>query len=221
MQSRLLAVAVFVGALVPSMASAQVCVGRPDLTIAPINAGASVDFTDGGKAYGVNLGFGSEVAFGQIGLGLQKFDDFDESATALGLGGGLIIRPSVSSKMKLCPMVQGTFGFGPNSDSVLGDVKTSFQSILAGVALGGPVDVNPGFKLIPNAFAGVLYQRVKVTLDDEGESVDDTGGAIGGGVSLLFNDTFAIIPSVSIPVGFDSNDPVYTIGFSIGFKRRK
>jgi hypothetical protein len=40
-------------------------------------------------------------------------------------------------------------------------------------------------------------------------------------VSLLFGGIFAIEPSVSVPVGFDGSDPVFSIGVTVGFKRRK
>ncbi len=201
--------------------SAQVCLGKPSLKAAPTNIGIGAEFTDGAKGISGGVTFGNDKAFGGAGIGYLSYSDFDASSTVFTGAGGLSIPVSEASGVRICPLAQATYGYGPNEESVLGQLKITTLGLLGGVAIGGAVEVSPGFSVIPNARGGVLFQRASVSLNGNSESANETGGLVSGGVSLLFGTNFTLEPSVSVPVGFDSNDPVFSIGVTVGFKRRK
>jgi hypothetical protein len=203
-----------------SVASAQVCVGRPSLTVAPVHLAVGTGFTDGAKRVDADVGFGNANAFANLGAGLIDYDNVDESATALRARGGLSYKAAGRSTVTVCPLVELSYAMGPNVQSNAGTVKTRQLGVAGGFAVGGVVDVNPGFAVVPNAFAAIVHSQVKTTLRDDSDSVGETGGSVGGGLTLLFNRVFAIVPSIAIPVGFDNSDPTFSIGVVIGFRGR-
>lgn len=199
---------------------AQVCVGRPSLTVAPVNLGVTAGFTDGAKRVDGDLGFGNAGAFGSVGVGLIDYDRTDENATAITARGGLSYKAAGRSTVTVCPLVELNYGLGPNVRTSAGTAKVTQLSVSGGFAVGGVVDVNPGFAVVPNAFAAVVHSTVRTKLQGTSDSNSETGGSIGGGLSLLFNRVFAIVPSLSIPIGFDSTDPTFSLGVVIGFSGR-
>lgn len=203
-----------------SAAAAQVCIGRPSLTVAPVHLGVAAGFTDGAKRVDGDLGFGNAAAFGSVGLGLIDYDNTDENATAISARGGLSYKAAGRSTVTVCPMLELDYGLGPNLRSSAGTAKITQLSVAGGFAVGGVVDVNPGFAVVPNAFAAIVHSSVRTKLRGETDSNSETGGSIGGGLSLLFNRVFAIVPSLAIPVGFDASDPTFSLGVVIGFRGR-
>lgn len=206
--------------LAAPLADAQVCVGRPSLAVAPVHLAVGAGFTQGAKRVDADLGFGNAMAFGSVGAGLVDYDDVSENATALTARGGLSYKAAGRSTVTVCPLVELNYALGPNLRTNAGTARTTQVSVSGGFAIGGVVDVNPGFAVVPNAFAALVHSNVKTTLRGESRSSGETGGSLGGGLSLLFNRVFAIVPGVAIPVGFDSSDPTFSIGVVIGFRGR-
>ncbi len=200
---------------------AQACLGKPSFTIAPTNIGISADFTDGARGVGGSFGFGNQKAFGGVGIGYLSYPDFDASSTAFSASAGLSIPVAEGSGVQACPFAQATYGYGPNETSPLGELKVSTLGLLGGVAFGGVVEVSPGFSVLPTARGGVLFQRAKASFNGNSDTANETGGIVGGGVSLLFGTNFTIEPSVTVPVGFDTSDPVFSIGVTVGFRQRR
>ena len=207
--------------LTATSASAQVCLGKPSFAISPTNIGVGASFTDGAKGVDGSFGFGTDKAFAGVGVGYVSYSDLDASSTSFSGGGGLSFPVSSASGVRICPVAQGSYGYGPNEETSLGKLKITTLGLLGGLAIGGAVEVSPGFSVVPNARGGVLFQSATASLDGDSESGNETGGLIAGGVSLLFGTNFTIEPTVSVPVGFETNDPVFSIGVTIGFKRKK
>jgi hypothetical protein len=199
-------------------ASAQVCLGRPSFKAAPTNVSLSADFTKGVKTISGGLGFGNNKAFGAVGAGYVSYSDFDASAVAFNFAAGLSIPVSNASRVRICPIAQFSYVNGPTEESILGTLKITSLGLLGGVAIGGAVPVSPGFSVIPNARAGVLYRHSSASLGGDLGSKSETGGLLSGGVSLFFGTNFTLEPSVSIPLGFNTSDPIFSIGMTVAFK---
>jgi hypothetical protein len=220
LKHHVLAIAALVLAAAPVSLKSQVCAGRPSLPTAPVNLGVDASFTDGATGVGASLGLGNDAGFVIPTVGYVSYSDADASSMVVGATGGLSVKPATNSSLRVCPIAQVTYAYGPNEDTGIGRLTTNQLGAMGGLAIGGVAKVSPGFAVIPNAFGGVLHQRSTFKLGSDSETISDTGGAIGGGVSLLFNDIFAIVPSITVPVGFETSDPVFSIGVSIGFLRR-
>jgi len=87
-----------------------------------------------------------------------------------------------------------------------------------GAALGASFPLTPTVPFVPFARAGLLSVRSKSDLLDDSNT--ETGGLLGLGASFRFNDIFALTPSLSIPVGFDNSDTMFSLSATIGFRRR-
>ena len=66
---------------------------------------------------------------------------------------------------------------------------------------------------------GVQYVRVKLSDGFDDVSDRETGGFVGGGLSVLFSEVFAIRADVSVRVGSDGRDSTFGIGFAVGVRR--
>jgi hypothetical protein len=202
---------------------AQTCLGRPSLAVSRVNIGLGGQFTDGVKGFGADLTFGNATAFLLAGATRVTIDDTDLGATSIDALAGLTITPSTSSSLQICPVVGGGVGIGPDftfDDGFdLYDVTTRSVAVNGGLALGGVVSLSPGLSVVPHVSGGIQYLRVTLSDGFDDVSDSDTGGFVGGGLSLLFSEVFAIRTAVSVPVGFDSQDPTFTVGFSVGLRR--
>ncbi len=201
-----------------NQASAQVCLGRPSFKVAPTNVSLSVDFTNGARSINGSLGFGNDRAFGAAGASYVSYSDFNASAVAFSGAAGASIPASKASGVRICPIAQLTYVNGPNEESVLGTLRIKSFGLLGGIAVGSPVAVSPGFAVIPNARAGVLYRHSSASFTGDFGSSSETGGLLSAGVSLLFGTNFTFEPSISIPVGFKTNDPIFSFGVTVAFK---
>jgi hypothetical protein len=212
------------GALVAatSAAGAQTCLGLPSTTVAPVNLSIGADFPEGAKGISSRFGFGGTAGFGGVSAGYITSDDDDVSATRIGADGGFAIPIGTYRRASLCPYVSGTYQFGPNIGEGPNRVEVSGITGSAGLALGGSVEVSPTFDVVPFARVGLLLVRTRVESGNVSDSRNETGGTLGGGVSLRFSDVFTLTPSVSIPVGFEGDsDPVFSLGAAIGFRRTR
>jgi hypothetical protein len=207
----------------PAAASAQLCLGAPSLAVSRLNLNGGAEFADGVKAFGGGLTVGGSRGFVSAGAARLSYDDLDVGATAVTGSAGLSFAPAPQSAVQVCPLVSTTIGIGPDgavSDGFdLYDITTRTLSVAGGVAIGGAVEVSPGLRVVPHVSLAVQYLRLTLSDDVDSFTDSDTGGALGGGISLLLGDVFAIRPAVSVPLGFEGSDPVFSLGFTVGFRR--
>ncbi|MES2521335.1 MAG: hypothetical protein V4617_01465 [Gemmatimonadota bacterium] len=215
---RLAVAAVAVSLCASSVAVAQTCLGLPPIAIARMNFGVAGEFTKGIKGASARFGVVGERAFGGASAGFADYNDADVSATMFGGDAGYSIPIKPASSLRLCPVVSVSFQDGPNFDDQPVIIQTSALSGAAGLAIGGAIDISPVLAIVPFASASVLSVRSKISDLDNSTSSTETGGVLRGGLSFRLNSMFVVTPGVSIPVGFDSADPVYSIGVALGFR---
>lgn len=200
--------------VVPTFASAQVCLGNPSLANAAANLGGGVGFFDGGKTFAANGTFGSELFF-QGGFSVTSLDDSDLSAKAVSAGFGYEF--PTQSQTSVCLGASGQYNFGLE---IAGIDFTGFQ-IGPVLAIGVEAEVSPTTVVIP--FGSLAWYRESVTADGGGpgpdeETVTDNYGSVGLGASFVFNQTLAVSPSVAIPVGDEGVETEFglTLTVSVG-----
>lgn len=212
---RLLAAVAALSASVSSVATAQTCLGQLDLTVTKASLGAVAKFADNVNMYGGRIGVNSNTAFGGLSVGSVSFDGVDDvTATTFGGDVGIERHPFTSKRVHVCPVLSLDYQNGPNS----GTDKISALSAGVGAALGASFPLTPTVSFVPFARAGLLSVRSKSDLLDDSNT--ETGGLLGLGASFRFNDIFALTPSLSIPVGFDNSDTIFSLSATIGFRRR-
>ena len=186
-----------------------------------MNVGVKADIADNAKLYTARVIGGNDRGF--VGASLSRFNvtagTADVSANAVSALGGLSF-PVGTSSARICPIVQGTYTMGPNYTVSTIKVESSQMSGVAGLSIGGSVRVSDGFHVLPYGGASANYQRISVSANNVSSNETDTNGTVFGGVSLLFNGRFAIQPAINVPVGTKNNDPVYSIGATIGLGKR-
>jgi hypothetical protein len=78
----------------------------------------------------------------------------------------------------------------------------------------------PRMQIIPSVGLGLAYSKLKVEDATTSSELSDTYGQAQLGVGLVFNQSIAVRPSVSIPLGLDGSDPTFglTVAYSFGTK---
>lgn len=192
--------------------SAQVCFGGPALgSRSSGNIGGGVGFFDGGKQYSAGITLGRSL-FGSAGFSYADFDDTDLSLKVVSGGVGYELVSSGPTQVSVCPSFSVSHGFGLEIFGI--DVTTTTFS--PGVSIGTEAEVSSTVTVIPFARAGVLFQRATADAGPLGEESDsETDGALVLGISLVFNDTFAVGPTVHIPVAAEGGDTRFGVGFAV------
>lgn len=203
--------------MVSDRAAAQACLGLPSLASHPVNLGVGAEFADGAKAYGARLGFGSPTIFGGVSGALNDYEDADEESTSLTFDGGLSFPVGVSRRAAMCPIASIGYEFGPNVDTLLGELEFGTLALGGGVAFGGVAYSTEGLQILPFASAQLAYARVKVELDDESDTDSETFGLVDLGLGFQFSERFVVRPLFTIPLGLEDSDPVFGLSFVIGF----
>lgn len=202
-------------------AAGQTCVGLPNASVARSSLTGRASSRTNGKSVGVRLALAGARGFGGLSTDIISNRGLTDKAAGVGGDAGFIIPLGASRKMELCPVAQARFVHGPNTSLVVGALKRTTVSGGIGLGLGGVVDVSPTLSVIPFARAELLTVRARLSTQGARLTNNETGGLLGGGFALRFNEIFTVTPGVSIPVGFDreDNDLTFTLGATIGFRR--
>lgn len=199
-------------------AAAQICLGRPSLNVHRANATVRVDRREGATGFGAGLAAGSDRAFGTLAASRLRYAELNAAATSMSASAGWSVPPAIPT-LFICPLVQASYGRGPDEDSTTYTVRRTALTASAGLAIAGQIAVTSAISLIPNVTAGILLQRSTRTSGDRSASGSDLGGTVSAGLSLLLSEIVAIQPAVRLPVGFTDRDPVYSLGVSVGLLR--
>jgi len=203
--------------LVPRAAFTQVCLAQPSLIAGKATVLVNGTFADGSDSFTGTARFAGSQLFGDVSAGVSSYDEFDGSSFLLGGALGGQIAPTAGSSLRLCPIANVQFGFGPNDIGGSG-VDMSQQAFGAGVGIGGIAMRSQSFQLIPAGGVQLAWARAK--LNGEGVSISDseTYGIISGGLGFALPNTLTITPSLSIPVGLENGDTSF--GLTFGFRFR-
>jgi opacity protein-like surface antigen len=197
--------------------TAQVCQGTAPFSAGSARVGAGMQITDGAKAYGGGLAFGSSNSlFGSADIIRTQFDDIDASATGISLQGGYSIAMNTQRTVQLCPLVGFAYQSGPDFDTGFGTVSGSVRAFALGGSIGTTIPMSPTFDFVP--FGGASYEmdHFSSTIGGVSGSDDHNTTIIQLGAGLVFNKVLTIQPAVSIPTESGSK-PTYGISFAFNF----
>jgi hypothetical protein len=197
--------------------AAQVCQGTAPFSAGSARVGAGMQFTDGAKAYGGGLAFGSSNSlFGSADVVRTQFDDVDASANGFNLLGGYSIAMNTSRTVQLCPIVGFAYQSGPDFDTGFGTVSGSVRAFAFGGSMGTTVPMSPTFDLVP--FGGASYEmdHFSSTIGGVSGSSDHNTTIVQLGAGLVFNKVVTVQPSVAIPTESGAK-PTYGISFAFNF----
>ena len=188
-------------------ARAQACMGGADLS--PMSAGAQLGLDDSNSLIGT---FGMSTRtnwFGAVGLGTVE----DNGGTVLAVRAGRQLKTSLQQgKIGVCPVASMAHQMPDGA---------SFNTLKVGVAFGGTASTSPSLKIRPTGTASIA--RLGLNIENPGgPDISDSqiGMFLDLGVGFVFNKTMSIIPSLSLPIGFDGADESFNIAFSYGFGSR-
>jgi len=168
--------------LFPGALLAQACIGSP-ASPGQIAAGGTASFSDG------RTGYGGEAVMNLLGpfsiggaYGVVDADDSEEKITRYGLR-GVYEFPS-ESPVSVCPSLQGEYT--TTSSTFIGQhVDVNTLAIPVGMALGTTLGNPVTAQVLPNAGAGLLYQRTQHSFPATGSTVSsETGFYFNAGATI-------------------------------------
>lgn len=201
-------------ALYAAPAAAQTCLGRGSFAVAPYQVSGAAVFTDGANGFDVGFAGGNSRLFAGATLGRTSYTAIDESSTDVGafVGGGPVMR---GDTLQVCGVGGIAYAAGPN----LGAVDTHTLGLQFGASLGVAVVDGPSYSIVPAFGGSVVIARLTASAGGDDQSETETFGSIDLGVGLIFNQRVSVAPRIGIPVGRESNDPVFGISLAINFGR--
>lgn len=201
-----------------AFAGAQVCTGSLDLANAPMQVGADLGIHDGANSYVGSFGMSTRSNwFGALGIGTVSYEG-DESSTLFGVRAGrqLAGLSFAKGKVKACPTGSFTYESGPS----VGDIDFSSNQLKLGLAVGGELSNSPQISVRPTGTASLARLAYSVESPFGDESDSEIGLMLDLGVGFVFNRNISLIPSLSLPVGFDGAEESLNIAVAFGFGRR-
>lgn len=200
-------------------ASAQICLGRPSVDMARVNVAVRADRRLSGSGIGIGITGGAERMFAGVSATQLQFTDVDASARSVAAYMGWSVVPSVET-LYICPLLQFTYGRGP--DDILRNRHNDRSAIagLGGLAMSGQIALTNGLSLIPYVNGGALLQQSRLVRNGTVRKSSELGGTASAGLSLLIQQAFAIQASARVPIGFSDDEFVYSLGVTMGFLRR-
>jgi hypothetical protein len=175
--------------------------------------GTMADGTDGaGAAYG----FGSNVFFGHVGMGVNRFDGVTGKQLAVSSLFGTQLQLPDRLPIAVCPVGQFDVGFGPNLDPVSFRTHTFSGGGRIGLMTGDPENFNvvptAGFSIVRS---GLYASYALLALD---QTVWDSYSLFHVGAGLRFNHSrMAVTPVLSFPMALDGGDPTFNVTFTSSF----
>jgi hypothetical protein len=155
-----------------------------------------------------------ERAYGGGSIGSVSYDDLSGSTTSLGAWVGYQLPMGTSGRSQLCPFFTGGLGLGPNDIEGSG-IDASTRGFSAGVSWGMRAVQSNDFSLFPTIGAGIAFSSFKLTDGVDSIEESDTYVQLGFGLGLVLGRQFTVRPSVTIPLGLEGADPVFSVQISL------
>lgn len=213
-------------AVMPTLATGQVCSGFASFAQGPFQVLGVASFNDEAKTFGGGFAFGGAGAFGQLGIGTTSYDNLDGSTFTFGAGAGYQLSLDKTGILHLCPNAAVAFGSGPNDLDVFGDgslvIDLSQTDFTFGVALGAVASRSGQTQIIPTGSLAFVSATVKAKDDVSGdsESQSETFGLLGLGLGFVFNQVFTLRPGVEIPFGLEGASTTFVVTLAANFGQR-
>jgi hypothetical protein len=201
-------------------AHAQACLGLPSFAGGSVHLNVAGEFPDSATAYAVGIGAGRQNSlFANLGGGQVSYEGLDEKSSFGFLEFGVQFP---ARRAQICPIAGGSFGVGPDDDTI--GLKVTSSSASAGVAIGLPIAVS-ALTVIPNAAVKYEYLSVKCEVRDVGCEEEGfgatretfTSGLLDLGLGFVFRDRLSVQPLVHIPFGGTDEDATFGVFASVSF----
>lgn len=205
--------------LLPSIAAAQACLGNASFGANHLQMSGSYTFTSDFDELGASFVSGSNSVF--AGVGVNSYSNLGRDANLRISGSlGYQVPVSASGKLQACPLLRASYGLPTDEFNGFGGELTT-QSYGFGLAVGGPMLQRARFALVPSLQAGVQRDVFKVRGGLAPEDNSDTYGTIGFALGMVMNESLSLRPSVLMPVNASFEDPIFGIGLSLNYGRRR
>src|SRR5262245_4786909 len=225
---RVLSIAVIAAAVgLSTAARAQLCTGSTSFAHAPLQLTGAAAFSADGESYSVGAGFGGKGPFAQGVFGKTHYDEFDGSSSDLGLGVGyqIPLDPRGKDAVHFCPLVSWQQGNGPSNVDLLGDgsliVDISQTTGLFGVGIGAIALQGPTLIV---ASGSIAMAKTTVTASHDylpSGSSSDNFAVFEFGFGLIFNQSFALRPSVLVTSGLDKTTTTVGVSAALSLAKRR
>lgn len=197
-------------ALAPvAAARAQSCMGSIDLT--PMQVGGELGSQNDVTSLVGQFGMSTQSRwFGNVGIGTVS----DNGGTVVGFRAGRQVKQTFQAgKISVCPV--GSFAYQ------MADADLNISTLKLGAAFGGTISKTPTVAIRPTGAASIARYGVSMDLGG-GANVSDSeiGLMLDLGVGFVFNGNMALVPSLSLPIGFDFLDESLNLAFTYGFGGR-
>jgi hypothetical protein len=187
---------------VAESAGAQTCLGYPSFKRGSVRLNVGGYSSRDGQAYAAAISAGrADGVFAGFGGGVAIDDSTEASSSAVTLEGGYQIN-LFGGGAQLCPVLGGGLIFGPYDFEGV-DYTTAL--VTGGVALGLPLSLSSGMRIVPNVSVRYEYDSQKQLPVDGGESLraNQSFGVVDVGFAWVIGDAFSIQPTYQKPFGLD------------------
>ncbi len=216
---RTLVVSMALLAVVNAPAAAQACLGLASFSSGNMQVSGNGQFTEGANRYGAGFNYGIPASvFAGAQISTTSFDGAEASSLGIGANLGYQLSLGKAANIHVCPVASLELGMGPDDDATSTDASSRQASV--GFSLGTTMGASPRMQIIPSAGLGLAYSKLKLEDATTSSELSETYGQAQLGVGLVFNQTIAVRPSVSIPLGLEGSDPTFglTVAYSFGSK---
>jgi hypothetical protein len=216
---RTLLVSMALAAAVSAPAAAQTCLGLASFSAGKMQVSGNGQFTEGANRFGAGFNYGMPSGiFAGASLSSTSYEAADASSLGIGANVGYQLTLGKSANIHVCPVAGFELGMGPDDDA--SETDASQQNANLGFSLGTTLRGSPRMQIIPTVGLGLAYSKQKLEVASASSEFSDTYGQAQLGVGLVFNQSIAVRPSVSIPLGLDGSDPTFglTVAYSFGSK---
>ncbi len=206
-------------AVVNAPAAAQTCLGLASFSNGKMQVSGNGQFTEGANRFGAGFGYGlPSNIFAGAQLSTTSYEGADASSLGIGANVGYQLTVGKSANIHVCPVAGFELGMGPDDDA--SETDNSQQSANLGFSVGTMMGASPRMQIVPSVGLGLAYSKLKTDVAGTESEFSDTHGQAQLGVGFIFNQSIAVRPSVSIPLGLEGSDPTFglTVAYSFGSK---
>ena len=197
----------------------QTCLGLASFSHGKMQVSGNGQFAEGANKFGAGIAYGlPSNIFGGAQISTTSYDAADASSLGVGANVGYQLAVGKAANIHVCPVASFELGMGPDDDA--SETDASSQNATLGFSLGTTMGATPRLQIVPSAGLGLAYSKLKMEVAGASSELSDTYGQAQLGVGLIFNQSIAVRPSVSIPLGLEGSDPTFglTVAYSFGSK---
>jgi hypothetical protein len=197
-----------------SPANAQTCMGGLSFETARIQAGAGGEFSSNSHGFSAGASAGKNGYFGQAGVAVTSFSGFDSSEKAVVGAVGAELKLNAQRPISVCPIVGFAKEWSPPIFGGGSDSRSSFVYHVGG-SVGFVAAKSGQTSIVP--VVGLSFDHRSSTENSSiplhAFSFSNSFGNVQFGAGIVFNDRFALIPSVIRPFHLDGGELAFSIFF--------